>query len=83
LLSKYDESVGNFTLMLQRRPDLVTHMALFRVARIAGKLGLHSVMGAVAKRLALSRSLPISLRMRCLMLYKASLYAPVATEFAP
>lgn len=82
LLSKYDESVGNFTLMLQRRPDLVTHMPLFRVARLAGKLRLQSVMGSLARRVALSGALPVRLRMRCLMLYKASLYAPVAAAFA-
>jgi len=78
LLAKYDESVGNFTLMLQRRPDLVTHMALFRVARVAGKLRLQSILGALARRIAGAESLPIPLRMRCLMLYKASLYARVA-----
>ena len=78
MLAKYDESVGNFTLMLQRRPDLVTHMALFQVARMAGKLRLQSILGAVARRMAQAESLPIGLRMRCLMLYKAALYAPVA-----
>ena len=81
LLSKYDESVGNFELMLHSRPDLVTHTALFRVARWAGRLHLQSALAASARVLALSNALPVQVRMRCLMLYKASLYAAVAAEF--
>ena len=49
---------------------------------LAGKLRLQSVMGSLARRAALSGALPVRLRMRCLMLYKASLYAPVAAAFA-
>lgn len=78
ILKKYDESVSNFQLMLQRRPDLVTSTSLFRVARAIGRLGIAAGVAHAARWMALSSALPMALRMRGLMLYKAALYAPLA-----
>ncbi|MFT3857446.1 MAG: glycosyltransferase [Aquabacterium sp.] len=47
ILQKYEESVGNFQLMLNIRPDLVTPTSLFKVARLLGKLHLHVPAGAL------------------------------------
>lgn len=80
ILKKYDESIGNFRLMLARRPDIVMPTALFRVARAIGRLGLGALVAAAARRVATSALLPDSMRMRGLMFYKAALYAPYAKD---
>lgn len=78
ILEKYDESIVNFSFLLQSRPELVISTALFRVARGIGRLGLASMVTAVARKMAVSSRLPMTLRMRGLMLYKASLYSVLA-----
>ena len=80
ILKKYDESVGNFQLMLSRRPDIVKPTSLFRAARLIDFLGIAKAVAWAARWLAVSPSLPVSLRMHGLMLYKASLYARSASN---
>lgn len=82
LLKKYDESVVNFKLMLERRPDLLAPTQLFRISRLIGQLKLASLVGFLARRMATSAALPLALRMRGLMLYKASLYAHWSRQLA-
>lgn len=82
LLKKYDESVVNFKLMLERRPDLLAPTPLFRVSRLIGQLKLASFVRFLARRMATSDALPLALRMRGLMLYKASLYARWSRQLA-
>lgn len=80
LLKKYDESVVNFKLMLDRRPDLLTPTPLFRVSRLIGRLKLAPIVAYLSRRLAVSRTLPVALRMYGLMFYKASLYANLSKQ---
>lgn len=83
ILKKYDESVGNFQLMLARRPGIVMPTLLFRAARLIGRLGLGTVVAWVSRKVAVSPALPTSLRMHGLMLYKAALYARLASNTRP
>ena len=80
ILKKYDESIGNFRLMLARRPDIVAPTALFRVARVIGRLGLGPAVGTVARHIATAAWLPNAMRLQGLMFYKAALYAPHARD---
>lgn len=83
ILKKYDESVGNFQLILSRRPDIVMPTSLFRAARVIGRLGMDKAVAWLARRMAVAPALPISLRMHGLMLYKAALYARLASNTRP
>lgn len=78
ILKKYDESIGNFRLMLARRPDIVVPTALFRAARVIGRLGLGGGVAAIARYIATAAWLPDVMRLQGLMFYKAALYAPFA-----
>lgn len=78
LLSKYRESVGNFKLMLECRSDLVTTTALYKASRVIGRLGVAKPMLGICQVIALTTWLPVAIRMRGLMFYKASLYAAVS-----
>lgn len=80
ILRKYDESIGNFRLIAQKRPDLVRPIALCKVARLIGRLHLQWATARVARALALSNRWPYAIRMRGLMFYKAALYAPVVVQ---
>jgi hypothetical protein len=77
ILQKYDESIGNFSLMLGKRPALIAGTSLYKVARLIGLLHVQALMAPLARWMAESSLLPMSMRMRGLMFYKASLYAPI------
>lgn len=83
LLSKYDESVGNFSQFFKRYPGVVESTMLVRVARLIGMLHVSGLVKLVARSLALNAWLPIRLRLAGLMLYKSALYAPVVAGRAP
>lgn len=78
ILEKYDESIGNFELILQRCPEIVRPSALFKVARLIGLLGLASFVRSISRKLSVAEFIPVYLRIRGLMFYKAALYARIA-----
>lgn len=82
LLAKYRESIGNFKLILESRPNLVTTTALYKSSWVIGKLGAEKPILRISQTIALAEWLPIALRMRGLMFYKAALYAPVSSEWS-
>lgn len=75
ILSKYDESVANFTRTLDKHPDLLHPTRLFKVAFTLKRMRGGKLVKAVARAVARCAALPLSARARALQFYKAALYS--------
>jgi glycosyltransferase involved in cell wall biosynthesis len=75
ILMKYEESLGNFSLMLRLRREMIVGTSLYKAARWLGRLQLGSPVKALCRKGVLMKSLPFNLRIACLMWFKAALYS--------
>jgi len=74
LISKYGNSGENFARMVRRNPQEADTMALTKAARKLAKLPGRPIVRSLSK-LAAKSSLPASLRLKALKLYRAAVYA--------
>jgi len=79
LARKYEQSVANFRRVLIRHPEVVRTYPSYRVARMLRRLPLSFLWRPCMKRIALSGLLPAKIRAFALRLYRAALYAEVAS----
>lgn len=77
LLQKYAASVANFRRIKELHPDRVARMPIARMARVLAHLPFQDALRRVFRGVALTRSLPVWLRVYGLKLYRAAEYAAV------
>ena len=77
IILKYEESIGNFTLIRSLQPGMIVGTSIYKAARLIRQLRIGWVVRKISRRCILSSSLPVKLRLVSLMLYKASLYEKV------
>jgi len=79
ILEKYDQSVPNFELLLARHPHETSRLPVARVGRWLAKAPWACrPLRVLARKVTLTRLLPMRARQIGLQLYKAAIYAPVA-----
>lgn len=79
LLAKYDQSPANFARLHARHPALVEAFPTWRYARLIRRLPGRRPLRRALRALALSELAPLRARTAALRLYRAALYAEVAT----
>jgi glycosyltransferase involved in cell wall biosynthesis len=75
ILMKYEESLGNFSLMLKLRPEMIVSTSLYKAARLLKMLHTGWLVKAAAKRVAVTDGLPVGMRIGSMMWFKAALYS--------
>ena len=86
LMMRYESSLGNFRRVIQMQPQAVAQMRLTRLSRQLADLQLGPPFQSGLRKLALSRSLPLVLRLFAFRLWRACLYASafdVSARHAP
>lgn len=77
LAAKYAQSPPNFARLLSRHPALVRGFPSYRAARALRRLPARGALRRGLKAAALSRSVPLALRVGAMKLWRAALYAEV------
>lgn len=78
LIAKYEQSPANFARMCALHPEATRAFPVRRTARALARAPLSRLWRPVLKSTALSRSLPMALRVLAAKLYRAALYARAA-----
>lgn len=79
LLAKYEQSPANFARLHARHPALVEGFPTWRYARMIRRLPGRPALRSALKAVALSTIAPMQARTAALRLYRAALYAEVAS----
>ncbi len=75
LAAKYEQSAGNFGLILEAHPDVVRRFPTYRLGRLMKLLPLRRGWRALLKALALTEAAPIGVRALSLRLYRVAVTA--------
>lgn len=75
LLRKFGSSGQNFARLVQRHPDAVKSMQLYRIARKFRNLPARTALQGLARHGARSAMLPDGVRLACLKTYRALAYS--------
>ncbi len=75
ILMKYEESLGNFSLMLTLRPEMIVNIKLYKAACLLRKLHMGVVVKKVARWVVLESNAPMFMQIAGLMWFKAALYS--------
>lgn len=77
LARKFEQSVGNFGLMVKRHRDAASKYPSYRLARLIRRLPLRRAFRSGLKRIALIEAAPPKVRALALRVYRAALYSDV------
>ena len=77
ILSKYEESIGNFALIRSLRPEMIVGTSVYKAARLIRQLRMGWIVRKISRKCVLSGKLPVKLRIVSMMLFKAALYEKV------
>ena len=77
IMMKYEESIGNFALILDLRREIIVETTIYKSARLIRQLHLSWIVRKISRKCVLSNALPLKLRVVSTMLFKAALYAKV------
>lgn len=75
LLEKYGTSGANFARLVERNPEAVKAMPLYRMARRMQRLPARNMWAGLAKGMARQKHMPMTLRLNALKTYRALCYA--------
>ena len=77
LVSKYEQSPGNFARMLTHHPTATRKFPSYRVARLLRLAPARAFWRPLLRRFALTKHTPLIARVAAMKLYRAALYAEV------
>lgn len=75
LMTRYENSLGNFRRVIQMQPHAMAQMRLTRLSRQLANWQLGFPFQGILRKLALSRGLPLALRLFAFRLWRACLYS--------
>ena len=77
LVGKWEQSPANFARIASAHPEAVARFPSYRMARLLKQAPARAQWRPVLKRLALSGTVPLTVRVAAAKLYRAALYAEV------